>query len=722
LEQTDILLITPPFTQLNTAYPATVFLKGFLQENGYCAAQVDLSIESILSIFSRNGLARVFEYANSLNNKVSPNSRRLLSLRNEYIAYIEPVVSFLQAKNHSFAQAICNGCLPKGARFNNMPDLNLLFGNDGITDKAKFLATLFFEDLGDFIQECVDPHFGFSRYAFQLTHTIPSFVALEQELEKNSILDEFIIPILKAKIDRYNPKTIGITIPFPGNFFVALKIGKYIKTNYENIKVIFGGGYVNTELRSLSETNIFHYTDYICLDDGERPLLQLLNFLLKGGSEEDLKRTFFKDNNKVVYRTCNLPDFEHDQIGTPDYSDIYTDQYISVLEVVNSMHRLWSDGRWNKLAIAHGCYWHKCSFCDTSLDYIKRYSHAKASTLCDRIESILNQTKQNGFHFIDEAAPPAILKKLAFELLKRNIKISWWTNIRFDKSFSADLCQLLALSGCIAVSGGIEVASDRLLEKMQKGVSVDQVTTVTQNFKNAGIMVHAYLMYGFPTQTDQETIDSLEIVRQLFKNKLIDSGFWHSFVMTEHSPVGLNPEQFGVQKSTISNTYFTQNTCIHTDNKGCNHDKYSEGLRKSIFNYMHKQCIDYKLQEWFDFKICNTSHSPNYIESIINSKVPDYKLNGNIYWFGSVQGISTGKKNFSRLELFNNEEYFFIDLPEKEAIWLEQLLNSCTINNESGINMSIAEKSYSETTGLSFDMFLTSRNWSVLRKKGLLVI
>ena len=208
------------------------------------------------------------------------------------------------------------------------------------------------------------------------------------------------------------------------------------------------------------------------------------------------------------------------------------------------MHKLWSDGRWNKLTLAHGCYWGKCSFCDCSLDYIGRYEPCNVKTIVDRIEEMINTTGENGFHFVDEAAPPTILKEMAIEILKRNLNIVWWTNVRFEKAYTDDICRLLKASGCIAVAGGLEVASDRLLKLINKGVSVEQVAKVASSFSKSGILVHAYLMYGFPTQSEQETIDSLEIVRQLFENKVIQSGFWHRFALTAHSPVGLNPDKF----------------------------------------------------------------------------------------------------------------------------------------------------------------------------------
>ena len=119
------------------------------------------------------------------------------------------------------------------------------------------------------------------------------------------------------------------------------------------------------------------------------------------------------------------------------------------------------------------------------------------------LNAIVAETGQTGFHFVDEAAPPKSLKALAAELQRRGVAVGWWGNIRFEKSFTPELCRQLAASGCIAVSGGLEVASDRLLKLMQKGVSVQQVARVTKAFADAGILVHAYLMYGFPTQTVQ---------------------------------------------------------------------------------------------------------------------------------------------------------------------------------------------------------------------------
>ena len=242
-----------------------------------------------------------------------------------------------------------------------------------------------------------------------------------------------------------------------------------------------------------------------------------------------------------------------------------------------------------------------------SLDYISRYEGASAATLVDRIEAIVNETGQTGFHFVDEAAPPKALKTLAAELQRRQLAISWWGNIRFEKSFSPALCQQLADSGCIAISGGLEVASDRLLTLMKKGVSVEQVARVTKAFSDAGILVHAYLMYGFPTQTVQDTVDALEYVRQLFETGCIQSGFFHRFACTVHSPVGKNPEEYGVTLRPLPPVSFAQNDVGFVDPTGVDHDVLGVALKKALYNYMHGIGLDEDVRSWFSTKVPRTT-------------------------------------------------------------------------------------------------------------------
>ncbi|HAH25523.1 MAG TPA: radical SAM protein, partial [Prolixibacteraceae bacterium] len=503
-----VLLITPPFTQLNTPYPATAYLKGFLNTKSILSHQCDLGIEVILELFSASGLENLFYAIENKKGQWSDNSQRMILLREEYIHTIDSVIAFLHGKNDTLAHVICEGnFLPEASRFAQAEELEWAFGTMGILDKAKHLSTLYLEDLSDLIVETTDAHFGFSRYAERLGRSASTFDEIDQELKSpEGLIDGILLRLLQHKIEQFQPSLVALSVPFPGNLYCAFKCGQWLKRNYPEIQIVMGGGFPNTELRSLTDPRVFDYLDYITLDDGEAPLLHLIEYLDGNRELTDLKRTFVRLNDEVVYvNGSSSGDFSPSEVGIPDYSDLLLDDYLSVIEIVNPMHRLWSDGRWNKMTLAHGCYWGRCTFCDTSLDYIKRYEPNTAGLLCDRIEQMIQQTGQIGFHFVDEAAPPALMRALALEIIRRRLTIVWWTNIRFEKSFTYDLCLLLKESGCIAVSGGLEVASDRLLGMINKGVSVAKVAKVTDHFTRAGIMVHAYLMYGFPTETEQET-------------------------------------------------------------------------------------------------------------------------------------------------------------------------------------------------------------------------
>ena len=616
--QSKILFITPPFTQLNTAYPATAYLKGFMESHNISFSQCDLSIELFTAIFTSDFLRAIFQEAEDLENYYYPE---LSKMKEHYISRVDVVIAFLQKQDIETAHKILEaGFLSQGHRLLKVnTEIKWDDGEPGVIDKAKHFGTLFIEEIGDFIQANVDEFFAFTKYAEQIATSASSFDQLDELLRyQPTLIEDEMMNILEAQLNKHSPTLVCFTIPFPGNLFAALRCAQFIKQFFPDIHVAFGGGYCNTELRSLRDPRIFEFVDFISLDDGEGPLLKIVRYLEDTVNTDELERTFVLENNQVVYKD-KIPNtiYHHRNLPAPDYSDLPFHKYVSFLDVVNPMHRMWTDARWNKLTISHGCYWKQCSFCDVSLDYIGNYQNTTAEDLVDKIEKIIKDTGITGFHFVDEAAPPKMLRALSNALIERKVTITWWTNIRFEKTFDFELCQLMAKSGCIAVTGGLEVASDRLLTKMKKGVDIAQVTRVTHNFSKNKILVHAYLMYGFPTQTEQETIDSLEVVRQLFERNCIQSAFWHLFTTTVHSPIGKNPEEFGIKITGPVFEGFAQNDLSHEDPQGANHPKYTKGLNLALHNYLNGAGYDKKLQHWFNFPIPEVSHDEKLIESFL---------------------------------------------------------------------------------------------------------
>ena len=626
-----VLSFIPPMTQLNTPYPSTAYITGFLRKQGIDAVQADIALGLVLKLFSPEGLDRIAAEVEQYE-EVTERVALFMDQFSRYRATIAPTIRFLQGGDSTLAHRInSRAFLPEGPRFESLDvyvdeeggdPLAWAFGALGAQDKARHLATLYLNDLADVIADAIDERFEFVRYAESLAGSQPSFDPLATALQQPfTLIDEILVELTLEEFKRQQPQLVLLSVPFPGAVYAALRMAQAMKAENPAIKIGLGGGYVNTELRELAEPRLFDFVDFVTLDSGERPLLCLIEHLQGKRGPQRLVRTFTRNaEGKVQYTNWAEPDVPFGDVGTPTWDGLPLHNYLSLLDMLNPMHRLWSDGRWNKLTVAHGCYWKKCSFCDVSLDYISRYENATATELVNRIEQIVAETGQTGFHFVDEAAPPKALKALAQELIARNVSISWWGNIRFEKSFTPELCQLLADSGCIAVSGGLEVASDRLLNLMKKGVSVEQVARVTKGFTDAGVLVHAYLMYGFPTQTVQDTVDALEYVRQLFAAGCIQSGYFHRFACTVHSPVGKNPEEYGIQLKPLPQGAFAKNDIGFVDPTGVDHAALGEGLNRALYNYMHGIGLDQNVRSWFDQKVSRPTVQKNFIEQALYGK------------------------------------------------------------------------------------------------------
>jgi radical SAM superfamily enzyme YgiQ (UPF0313 family) len=428
--------------------------------------------------------------------------------------------------------------------------------------------------------------------------------------------------VTRQMLEQHMPDLVGISAPFSGNVYGAFQMAAEVRRFRPEIRVALGGGFANTSLRDLTEPEVFDWFDYVTLDDGEEPLLALVRHLQGKLPETGLVRTKHRVSGSVVTRqglgTAKELGFSAGaRTGGPDYAGLPLGDYLATCEMLNPMGRLWSDTRWNKLIVAHGCYWRKCSFCDITLDYVARYEAGEPVHLVQQIESVIKQTGQTGFHFVDEAAPPTVLARMAKELRDRKLSITWWGNVRFDKAFNRKMVELLADSGCIAVTGGLETASDRLLKMMNKGVSVAQVARVTKNFSDVGIMVHAYLIYGFPSQTTQETVDALENVRQLFLNGCLFSAYWHRFSLTAHSGVAKNPEAFGVRIVEPPSRGFARNVLAYEEDRPAPHDDFGAALDKAVYNWMHGVGLEEDVRSWFSVKVPRTTVPKNFVAKVL---------------------------------------------------------------------------------------------------------
>jgi hypothetical protein len=611
-----ILLLTPPMIQVNTPYPAMPLLCGYLRRLGHEATQVDASLELSLRLFSRPTLAQAATILRRRSpaspQRRSPSVAAFLAQLPAYLACVDPAVRFLQGRDPALGWRIATrNFLPEGPRFQAIADmphaddedpLDAIFGHLGTADRAVYLASLFLDDLADMLRDGIDPHFEFARYGERLAASATTFAPLATALRRPpTLIDQRLAELAVGWLDQHRPELVLLTLPFPGTVYGACRIAAEVRRRRPRVPVVLGGGYVNTELRQLSDPQVFDWCDYITLDDGFLPLRCLIEHLAGRRERRHLARTFLRTKGKVQYVDgAHEADLPHGESGPPTYAGLPLDSYLPLLEMPNPMHRLWSGGRWNKLQLAHGCHWHRCRFCDTGLDYIRRHDPASAEQVVDWIESVRAETGQSGFHFVDEAAPPSLLRRMSELLIERQTTITWWTNIRFDRTFTPDLCRLLARAGCVAVTGGLETPVDRLLALMDKGTTVARAAQAMAAFADAGILVHAYLMYGFPTQTEAEVVDGLEQVRQLFADGRLHSAYWHRFALTVHSPLAQAADELGIRLPPRPLPTFADNELPYDDLSGVDFARLGRGLRHATYNYMLGLGLDRDVHDWFD--------------------------------------------------------------------------------------------------------------------------
>jgi hypothetical protein len=568
------LLVQPPFAQLNAPYPAAHYLRTFLRSRGIEARAVDHSIELYRAIFSRKGLAPAFEAARAALERVAHGPdrdeaverelERYLSYESLYLEWIDGVAAFLAGEDPSFAHRLAQAVeLPLGMRSSSF--LEAREGRVGEAE-APGLATAMLEDLGDLVAFALDPAFATVRYGERIASSAPSFAPIRAALDESPLLGPAYESVLSAEWRRQGsaPDFLLITVPFPGCLLGALACARSARAAFGGrARILIGGGYVSTELRGLRDGGIFDFCDYLCFDSGYGSVASILE-VEAGAPRTRLFRTMYRDGDGLVVAAGFG---ESDDAGAkselrrvtrcdaearlraeedaalrsiaPDYSDLDFGRYLRIADSTNPMHRLWNDSPWLKYRLAQGCYWRRCEFCDTSLEYVSRYLPVEIGPLLEAADRASERTGLYGLHFVDEAMPMGPL--LAFADANRararagGRPFNYWGNVRFDSSWTEDRCEYLAASGLVAVSGGIEIATERGLEMTDKGFDLAGLVRTLVAMKRAGLLVHAYLIYGFPGQSRRDILDSAEVCRGLFASGLVDSAFWHRFVLTRHS-------------------------------------------------------------------------------------------------------------------------------------------------------------------------------------------
>lgn len=766
----NTLIIQPPLVQLNTPYPSGAYLLDFfnsLYEEKNVKGRVewfDLSNSFFHKIFCKHGIAHIFnstfekalklssQYESQGDDNTAFHLRRFISQKEFWINWIDEIIAIVCSSNSKISgrefahEFIRSAHVPRGMRVENfLSNLN----RDVSTDDAQILSSLALADLADYITLVYDQNFALIRYAEHLATSTAEFSETIEGLKAPS-LNDFYKPLLLEKIASYKnePTLYCISVPFPGCFESALFSADLIRKECgDNAIIIFGGGYVNTELREISEKGIFDYCHILSYDKGYGSYIRLFDeFINVACGIEDEKQCFnlkeafenifdsrkfynfsYLKNGSVIiplekeneeYKVLYKKEHEYIRKITPDYSHIDFTKYPRLADDTNPMHRIWNDGAWLKAYIAHGCYWHRCAFCDTTLDYVKDYCLTDINSLYDSLCVQAEKTGVHGIHFVDEACPPVALQNFALKNMavksSNKIPLTYWGNIRFEKTFDRDLADLLSAGGLTAVSAGIEIATGNGLSAVNKGTDMENIVNACCAFKEAGILIHSYMIFGFWSQSVQDLIDSMETLRQLFGAGLLDSAFWHKFTLTLHSTVyeeykkGKYPE---LKILPQKKTQFAKND-LHFEGEEKS-EKFSAPLNAALELWMHGEKLSKPVESYFPFKMPKPSIAKDYIASLIAKyeenrdrkfhKIPEQGSKEKFVWLGGVPLLlDSSDKSKMQICWSYMGELLYADIEKSKAHEVVNILETISAKNYDSFDK---------------DKFSAERIYSVLGKK-----
>lgn len=569
-----------------------------------------------------------------------------------------------------------------------------------------------------------------SRNAFTQTEPFSSrpqqnaFTQTESVSSRSQLETLFQTETVSQKPQQEPSFLFCVSVPFPGTFAAAMFICKQLKSTFgKNALITLGGGYVNTALRSVNQAELAAYIDCFSYDRGYSFYTELLANGLPAAAAYQTESVFGgevaqgKANQTKTSSTSSnrqelveIENFMTKNVA-PDYDGIDFSKYPRLADDINPMHRIWSDGAWLKSYLAHGCYWHRCLFCDTKLDYVNCYKPVNIKNL---YSSLLEQAKKSGVygvHFVDEAAPPKMLED--FASLNKDKALTFWGNIRFEKAFSRDLADILAKGGLIGVSGGIEMACGEGLSNINKGIDIKTLVFSLAAFKEAGILTHAYMIYGYYNETPQMLIDSAETLRQLFKAGLLDSSFFHKFTLTKHSTLfaeweaGKHPDLHPIFPK---NNFTDYELHFKGEEKS---EKYGAPLSLAVNAWMHKKSLDKPVEKWFNFPMPKPTVKKDFVEKALEEyevaknqsykeKMPSILSSADFAWLpDSVEILPSGKNQFQLSWVFMGEIFYsdFSFSSIKEAKFTVESLQSLNLWNKTTTCVKIPEKLFKELRG-----------------------
>lgn len=346
---------------------------------------------------------------------------------------------------------------------------------------------------------------------------------------------EYYDNVLLPQITANPPSVIGINITYTSQLPFALWLLQRLRASGCGSYLLCGGTEVSDIWKYSNSPrlfrNIFANADACVVGEGESAFVEILCARSKGREPQGIRNTI-RIRNEEDSQLGNIHYVCLDDLPIPDYKLLDNSQYFFPDVMV-----YYSPTR--------GCYWNKCTFCDYGLNFGTPTSPWRQRST-DRIIADLSAIAQQSrfvYLSVDVLAPSALLR-VAHLMLEHKIALKWAAEIRLERYFTPERCRLLAESGCVALSVGFESGNQRVLDAINKGTKLEEIRTTIRAFSEAGIAAQMMGFTGFPTETSEEALESVQYLNET-KPWWTVSGLGN-FTLTPGSMIAQRPREFGI--------------------------------------------------------------------------------------------------------------------------------------------------------------------------------
>ncbi len=372
----------------------------------------------------------------------------------------------------------------------------------------------------------------FSSYSIYSSKDLLKVIRDEEQNPYISLFREKCLPSILAG----QPELVGVSITATSQIVPGLTLCRLIKEAAPDIHLTIGGSIFTRLVDNLRRCpGLFDLTDDFVVFEGETALLELVNQMEGKRDFSKVPNLVYRQNGKI---TVNQPFYSENvnQLPAPNYDGFPLGRYLSPEPVL-------------PVQFSRGCYYKDCAFCALTLDH-QNFRQKDPGKTVDELAWLKQRYGAGFFFFTDECFALSPTKRLCQQMIDRNLNVQWTCEMRFEKNLSRDLLVLMRDAGCLKIVFGLESFNQRVMDFMKKGIKQESVRRITNDCVDLGIAVHCYIIVGFPTEREEEALETMNFI---VENKKLHSSFGFScqpclFDLEKEAPIMSDPGSYGIRR------------------------------------------------------------------------------------------------------------------------------------------------------------------------------